>query len=306
MEEEEKPYTLQPVGARGASLEDSYRHVLSRQSNKGASSKAHKVRAYPSRVPTNDEYSSTMYHLSQLEPVYHDLENDRSSSTGNTRSTRASSTSANNSAPIPTLQKSYTDSSSGSASLRSCWPAGSSSNLITSAQQEPITGNGKFKIPKPYRTFSSQRKPLLLKETPKKSTEDVTPILMGADAFDTSSVVTGMSQQELLRRKARAVNQKKKKSIPPQRSAKKKKKADRIINLPASLLAGSKKPPANKHFAEINVTKTVQKVQWMEGLVSVLMIAHAYIISCFNSVGRDSEISGSHIDHSNKSSASPG
>lgn len=265
MEEEEKPYTLQPLGARGASLEDSYRHVLSRQSTKDASSKAQKIRASPSRLPTNDEYAATMYHLSQLEPVYHDLENDRSSTTGNTRSTRSSSSGANN-APLPSLQKSYTDSSNGSASLRSCWPAGSSSNLITSAQQEPVTGNGKFKIPKSYRTFSSQRKPLLLKETPKKSTEDVTPILMGADAFDTSSVVTGMSQQELLRRKARAVNQKKKKSIPPQRSAKKKKKADRILNLPASLLGGSKKPPANKHFAEISITKNVPKVLSLYGL----------------------------------------
>jgi hypothetical protein len=132
--------------------------------------------------------------------------------------------------------------------------------MITSAQQEPVTGNGKFKIPKSYRTFATQRKPLLLKDTPKKSTEDATPILMGVDVFDTSSVVTGMSQQELLRRKARAVNQKKK-SITPQRSAKKKKKkTDRILNLPASLLGGSKKPPGNKHFAEINITKKVSKV----------------------------------------------
>jgi hypothetical protein len=259
MEEEEKPYTLQPAcGARGASLEDSYRHVLNRQSNGGASSKVEKFRACPPSVPTNDEYAATMYRLSQLEPVYHDLENDR---TGSSRSTRSTSTGgANRSAALPNLQKSYTDSSSGSASLRSCWPAGTSTNLMTSAQQEPVTGNGKFKFPKSYRTSATQRKPLLLKETPQRSTEDVTPILMGADAFDTSSVVTGMSQQELLRRKAREVNQKKK-SIPQHRSAKKKKKkTDRILNLPASLLGGGKKPPANKHFAEINITKKVSKV----------------------------------------------
>ena len=299
MEEEEKPYTLQPLGSRGASLEDSYRHVLNRQSNKVvATSKAHKFRACPPSLPTNDEYAATMYHLSQLEPVYHDLENDRSgsSATRNTRSTRSTPTRANKSAPPPNLQKSYTDSSNGSASLRSCWPAGSSSHLITSPQQEPpITGNGKFKIPKSYRTFSSQRKPLLLKDTPKKSTEDVTPILMGADAFDTSSVVTGMSQQELLRRKARAVNQKKK-IAPQQRSAKKKKKTDRILNLPASLLGVSKKPPANKHFAEINITKKAPKVLSMDGLTSVLVLALANIISCFHSDRRDSETSGSRIN----------
>lgn len=262
MEEEEKPYTMQPaVGPRGASLEDSYRHVMNLQSNKEASSKAHKFRACPPSMPTSDEYAATMYRLSQLEPVYHDLENDRSSSTGNTRTTRSSPSREHNSARPLSIQKSYTDSSNGSAALRSCWPAASSSGLTSSAHLKSVTGNGKFKVPKSYRTFAAPRKPLLLKETPKKSTEDVTPILMGADPFDTSSVVTGMSQQELLRRKARAVNQKKKKTNPqPHRSSKKKKKTDRILNLPASLLGGSKKPPANKHFAEIYITKEVPKV----------------------------------------------
>jgi hypothetical protein len=89
--------------------------------------------------------------------------------------------------------------------------------------------------------------------------EDVTPILAWSDPFDTSSVVTGMSQQELLRRKARA--EKKLSSFSQRKNPTTKRKKDRILNLPSSLLGGSKKPPVNKHYAEINIKKSAVVVR---------------------------------------------
>jgi hypothetical protein len=84
--------------------------------------------------------------------------------------------------------------------------------------------------------------------------EDAAPILAGSDPLDSSSVITGMSQQELLRRKARA--EQRSLSSSQRKSAKKKK--DRILNLPSGLLGGSKKPPPHKtkHYAEINIKKS--------------------------------------------------
>jgi hypothetical protein len=245
-------------GVRVASLEASYKRVAQIQAKdaraKDGSSALYNSVGVISSLPSREQYVTSMYHLSQSEPVYLDLEHDITSGALATSHTSmhqsalskqsdlhrscAETESSKSSEQSKTLEKNLDVA----AVSRSCWPG------------PPLTESGFRRKAGPYHNFRSPTK--------SKQTDDVVPILFG-DILDTGSVATGMSQQELLRKKARADNRMRNKD---KTSRSKGKKKDRILQMPTHLMSGSGKyhmtnsPPSAK--LKKGATVSVKYFSW--------------------------------------------
>lgn len=204
--------------SRGALLEDSYRHVLQLQ-RKDEPTKF-QVKDLPgssSGLPTRDEYISNMYFLSQSEPIYHDLEESLALTTPAALVTPLPSRANRSSSHVARLNEDVMEH----PFAKSCWPGGGGVDAAASSFRRKAYLN--LKAP----AMRSRR-------------HNVSPMLLG-DAGDSSSVMTGASQQELLRKKARSESRTKKRGKENNDRGTARKAKDRILNMPALFLGGSKK-----------------------------------------------------------------
>lgn len=152
-------------------------------------------------------YYDGSHPLPPSDPIYMDIESDR---TGQPQLGQRGSSAQRRQRPVPEYSTQMYESSV------------TSPNNYHRSQQRTLISH---RPPQP----PSARKP-----TRKVPVTNNTPIMFG-DPYEQGSVMTGMSQQELLRKKSREHSKQKK-----EKSRFRKKKKDRIVNMPGSLLGGTK------------------------------------------------------------------
>jgi hypothetical protein len=124
-------------------------------------------------------------------------------------------------------------------------------------EQSPYHGQSQQYPQQPYQYPQHQHQPQQqhpqLNNNSSRKQQDITPIMFN-DAYDGGSVITGMSQQDLLRKKSREHRNTHKKF---------KKKKNRILNLPAVLLGGGSNGGNNNNGGDGNNGGGVDKSKYL-------------------------------------------